>query len=136
MIQTSPIDVRRGLYKVRSLGICCPDRLTGILVQNIVLSGGSTMFKDFGRRLQRDIKHIVDGRIANSEQASGNHMRVSKQRGFRLGLTKRALALSQQSTGVDVNVITHKRQRYAVWYGGSLMASTVSRLSQGCYFCS
>ncbi|KAJ9114045.1 Actin- protein 3 [Naganishia vaughanmartiniae] len=85
VIQTSPIDVRRGLYK------------------NIVLSGGSTMFKDFGRRLQRDIKHIVDGRIANSEQASGNHMR---------------------STGVDVNVVTHKRQRYAVWYGGSLMAST------------
>jgi actin-related protein 3 len=29
-----PIDTRRGLYK------------------NIVLSGGSTMFKDFGRRLQ------------------------------------------------------------------------------------
>ncbi|KAJ9108231.1 Actin- protein 3 [Naganishia cerealis] len=85
VIQTSPIDVRRGLYK------------------NIVLSGGSTMFKDFGRRLQRDIKHIVDGRIAHSEQASGNLMR---------------------STGVDVNVVTHKRQRYAVWYGGSLMAST------------
>lgn len=37
------------------------------------------MFKDFGRRLQRDIKHIVDGRIANSEQASGNHMRVSSR---------------------------------------------------------
>ena len=34
-IQGSPIDCRRGLYK------------------NIVLSGGSTMFKDFGRRLQR-----------------------------------------------------------------------------------
>jgi len=33
-----------------------------------------------------------------------------------------------QSSGVDVNVISHKRQRYAVWYGGSLMASTVSRL--------
>jgi len=31
-----------------------------------------------------------------------------------------------QSSGVDVNVISHKRQRYAVWYGGSLMASTVS----------
>ena len=37
-ILASPIDVRRGLYK------------------NIVLSGGSTMFKDFGRRLQRDLK--------------------------------------------------------------------------------
>jgi actin-related protein 3 len=36
-----PIDVRRGLYK------------------NIVLSGGTTMFKDFGRRLQRDIKKKV-----------------------------------------------------------------------------
>jgi hypothetical protein len=27
---------------------------------------------------------------------------------------------------MDVSVITHKRQRYAVWFGGSLMASTVS----------
>jgi len=35
VIQTSPIDVRRGLYK------------------NIVLSGGSTLYRDFGRRLQR-----------------------------------------------------------------------------------
>merc|ERR1711865_927075 len=40
-IQGSPIDCRRGLYK------------------NIVLSGGSTMFKDFGRRLQRDIKRAA-----------------------------------------------------------------------------
>jgi len=38
------------------------------------------MFKDFGRRLQRDVKHIVDGRIANSETASGSHMRVSPGR--------------------------------------------------------
>ncbi|KAK6909242.1 actin binding protein [Kwoniella mangroviensis CBS 8886] len=85
VIQTSPIDVRRGLYK------------------NIVLSGGSTMFKDFGKRLQRDVKAIVDGRIAGSEERSGSHMK---------------------SSGVEVNVISHKRQRYAVWYGGSLMAST------------
>ncbi|EJT45029.1 actin-like protein 3 (Actin-related protein 3) [Trichosporon asahii var. asahii CBS 8904] len=85
VIQSSPIDVRRGLYK------------------NIVLSGGSTMFKDFGKRLQRDIKHIVDGRIQMSEDRSGNLIK---------------------SSGVEVNVISHKRQRYAVWYGGSLMAST------------
>ena len=39
------LDVRRGLYS------------------NIVLSGGTTMFKDFGRRLQRDIKKIVDTRM-------------------------------------------------------------------------
>jgi hypothetical protein len=48
-IQQSPIDTRRGLYK------------------NIVLSGGSTMFKDFGKRLQRDIKRCVDDRIRKSE---------------------------------------------------------------------
>ena len=44
-IQNCPIDVRRPLY------------------ENIVLSGGSTMFRDFGRRLQRDIKHNVDTRL-------------------------------------------------------------------------
>ncbi|KAH8926067.1 Actin/actin-like protein [Atractiella rhizophila] len=85
VIQTSPIDVRRGLYK------------------NIVLSGGSTMFDHFSRRLQRDLKHLVDDRIASSETMSGGLMR---------------------SSGVDVNVISHKRQRYAVWFGGSLLAST------------
>lgn len=83
VIQTSPIDVRRGLYK------------------NIVLSGGSTMFRDFGRRLQRDIKHIVDARIRASEQLSG-----------------------ARSGGLDVGVITHKKQRNAVWFGGSLLAQT------------
>ncbi|OWJ99959.1 ACTR3 [Cervus elaphus hippelaphus] len=45
VIQNCPIDVRRPLYK------------------NIVLSGGSTMFRDFGRRLQRDLKRTVDARL-------------------------------------------------------------------------
>ncbi|GAA5875963.1 hypothetical protein JCM1840_006233 [Sporobolomyces johnsonii] len=85
VIQTSPIDVRRGLYS------------------NIVLSGGSTMFDHFGRRLQRDLKGIVDQRILSSETKSGSLMK---------------------SSGVDVNVISHKKQRYAVWFGGSLLAST------------
>ena len=31
-------------------------------LQNIVLSGGSTMFKDFGRRIERDVKRFVDVR--------------------------------------------------------------------------
>ena len=41
-IQKCPIDTRRKLYS------------------NIVLSGGNTVFKDFGRRLQRDVKKLVD----------------------------------------------------------------------------
>ncbi|KAI0073889.1 Actin/actin-like protein [Panus rudis PR-1116 ss-1] len=84
VIQQSPIDVRRGLYK------------------NIVLSGGSTMFQHFGQRLKRDLKQIVDRRLEASAAASGSHVK---------------------SSGVEVDVISHKRQRYAVWFGGSLMAS-------------
>lgn len=91
VVQLSPIDVRKKLYK------------------NIVLSGGSTMFKDFGRRLQRDIKAMVNERIELSEQLSG-----------------------VKSTGVEVQVISHKRQRNAVWFGGSLLAQTAEFKSY-CY---
>ncbi|KAK8440288.1 hypothetical protein B9J08_03387 [Candidozyma auris] len=91
VVQSSPIDVRKKLYK------------------NIVLSGGSTMFKDFGRRLQRDIKALVNERIELSEKLSG-----------------------VKSTGVDVQVISHKRQRNAVWFGGSLLAQTAEFKSY-CY---
>lgn len=84
VIQSSPIDVRRGLYK------------------NIVLSGGSTLYKDFGRRLQRDIKHLVDARIRQSEVRSGG----------------------AKSGGLEVQVITHKRQRHGPWFGGSLLGQT------------
>ena len=45
--------------------------------QNIVLSGGSTMFRDFGRRLQRDIKRAVDARLKLSEQLSGGRIKVN-----------------------------------------------------------
>lgn len=58
VIQNCPIDVRRPLYN------------------NIVLSGGSTMFKDFGRRLQRDIKRTVDTRLQLSKALSGGHLTV------------------------------------------------------------
>ena len=36
------------------------------------------MFDHFGRRLQRDLKHLVDTRITNSEVMSGGLMRVSR----------------------------------------------------------
>ena len=48
------------------------------LKQNIVLSGGSTMFRDFGRRLQRDVKRIVDARLKISEELSGGRIKVSQ----------------------------------------------------------
>lgn len=85
VIQNTPIDVRRPLYK------------------NVVLSGGSTMFKDFGRRLQRDLKRTVEARLKLSEELSQGRIKPKP---------------------MEVNVITHHMQRYAVWFGGSMLAST------------
>eukprot|EP00096_Caligus_rogercresseyi_P001528 TRINITY_DN1249_c0_g1_i1.p1 TRINITY_DN1249_c0_g1~~TRINITY_DN1249_c0_g1_i1.p1 ORF type:complete len:413 (+),score=109.54 TRINITY_DN1249_c0_g1_i1:169-1407(+) len=80
-IQNCPIDVRRCLYG------------------NIVLSGGSTMFKDFGRRLERDLKKSVSARLKYTEQYDIN------------------------TTPINVKVFSHPMQRYAVWYGGSMLAT-------------
>eukprot|EP01129_Flabellula_baltica_P014682 TRINITY_DN70_c0_g1_i2.p1 TRINITY_DN70_c0_g1~~TRINITY_DN70_c0_g1_i2.p1 ORF type:complete len:418 (+),score=120.46 TRINITY_DN70_c0_g1_i2:17-1270(+) len=84
-IQSCPIDTRRGLYK------------------NVVLSGGSTMFKDFGRRLQRDLKHKTKARQEQSERLFGG---------------------KYAARPVEVKVISHSMQRFAVWFGGSILAST------------
>ena len=50
--------------------LCC-------FFQNIVLSGGSTMFRDFGRKIQRDVKRVVDARLKVSEDISGGRIKVS-----------------------------------------------------------
>lgn len=83
-VQSAPIDTRRGLYK------------------NVVLSGGSTMFKGFQKRLQTDLKKIVDDRIAESNARLGGDV---------------------ISHPVEVNVVSHPVQRFAVWFGGSVVAS-------------
>ena len=85
VIQNCPIDARHPLYK------------------DIVLSGGSTMFRDFGRCLPRDLKRTVDARLKLSEELSGGRLKPKP---------------------VDVQVITLHMQRYAVWFGGSMLAST------------
>lgn len=80
-IQQAPIDARKMLYK------------------NICLSGGSTMFKDFGKRLERDIKRITKGRTDA----------INAQHNANVGY-------------LDVNVITHRMQRFAVWFGGAALS--------------
>ncbi|KAI8815975.1 actin family [Fimicolochytrium jonesii] len=91
VIQSCPIDTRRGLYK------------------NIVLSGGSTMYKSFAKRLERDINKVVESRLRHYESVS-----------------QAKLARDQhiQARNIEVNVVSHKKQRYAVWFGGSLLADT------------
>ena len=81
-----PIDSRRGLYGC------------------IVLSGGSTMFRNFGKRLQQDLKERVERRFA----ANVARLRAAP-----------ALAPAE----MKVKVVSHEYQRNAVFFGGSLMAS-------------
>ena len=47
-----------------------------VFVQNIVLSGGSTMFKNFQKRLKRDIQKLVSTRI----QKNAEKMKVPKDK--------------------------------------------------------
>jgi len=83
-VQSCPIDCRRGLYK------------------NVVLSGGSTMFKDFARRIERDLKRLVSTRQKRSVEMS----------------------VGGEHSEVEVKVISHNTQRFAVWFGGSVLACT------------
>ena len=82
-IQACPIDTRRPLYNY------------------ITLSGGSTMFKGFEKRLKRDVKRRVEDREkATQERYPG-----------------------METKKVNVDVFTHDYQRFAVWFGGSMLAS-------------
>lgn len=85
VVWSCPIDTRRALYR------------------NIVLSGGTTMFQHFDRRLQKDLRKIVDARAKE----------YSKQ-----------LKDPTKEIKYEVNVVAHERQRYAVWYGGSIVGSS------------
>ena len=93
------------------------------------------MFKDFGRRLQRDIKRAVDTRIQRSEQLSGGKHRGCSVSALPLPFARQLQCSRHQGwvfspTGkikampVEVNVISHHMQRFAVWFGGSMLAST------------
>jgi actin-related protein 3 len=85
-IQNCPIDARKPLYR------------------NIVLSGGSTMFKDFARRLERDVE------------------RLCKKR-YKEQIAKLLQGTTVELKETEVKVIQHRMQRFAVWFGGSMLGS-------------
>ena len=72
--------------------------------RNIVLSGGSTLFKDFSKRLQRDLRSIVDTRLEYVKGINSDSIINNKK-------------------NIDVNVLSHSNQRHAVYTGGSFLAS-------------
>lgn len=86
------------------------------LYNNIVLSGGSTTFKGLANRLQADVQVLVDERLAE------NAARESKRIGRNI-----------QAGKVPVQIIEHKRQQYAVWYGGAMLANTGPMFYNKCH---
>jgi len=80
----------------------CDYGMTRSLYKNIVLSGGSTLFKDLWRRVGRDVKKCINERTDKLQEQ-----------------------LKMNLVPIEVNVtLPFNAQRYAVWFGGSLMAST------------
>lgn len=82
-----------------------------------------------GKRLQRDIKRSVDARLRVSENLSDGRIKVSSWSSYLLSYRQSVYAHNPsffQPKPIDVQVISHHMQRYAVWFGGSMLASTVS----------
>jgi actin-related protein 3 len=82
-IQSCPIDLRRDLYS------------------NIVLSGGTTLFKNFHKRLGDELQVRVDDRLRRYKEAYG-----------------------KEPAPITCKINSPGTQRYAVWYGASIFASS------------
>ena len=91
-IMHCPVDTRRGLFS------------------NIVVAGGSTKFKGFDKRLQRDLNRLVKSRyeanlLAVKAKLNGN--------------------VEVQGKQMEVHVSGSKKREIASWLGGSSVASQV-----------
>ena len=76
------------------------------LYNNIVLSGGSTLVEGFETRLQRSIERRVKERF-------DKYAKLSKD----------------PIPPIPVNVLENMAQRFAVWFGGSFLATNVIFIS-------
>ena len=84
-IQSCPIDLRRDLYS------------------NIVLSGGTTLFKNFNKRLGDEMQRRINERLTKYRENSG-----------------------KEPTPIKCKISDFPTQRYAVWYGASQFASSAN----------
>ncbi|KAH0790030.1 Actin-like protein 3 [Histomonas meleagridis] len=86
------------------------------LYNNIVLSGGSTTFKGLAGRLQGDVQVLVDERLR--ENAERESKRINRK---------------IEAGKVPVRIVEHRRQQYAVWYGGAMLAQTGKAFLNKCH---
>jgi actin-related protein 3 len=91
---------RRKHVKMRAAHVGCSEHHKQSLSHLLTMQGGSTMFKNFGRKLKMDVQGLVNKR------------------------------LGAESKGVPVNVFRHQSQDIAVWIGGSLLSKGPDFLAQ------
>ena len=77
--------------------------------------------QDFGRRLERDVKKFVNDRLDATKALTGQEVGRDGKKG-------KVLIFFFQPKPIEVQVIQHQMQRYAVWFGGSMLASTVGNV--------
>ena len=107
VVQSCPVDTRRAL------------------LANITLSGGSTMFKHFGRRIEVGGERMLLRKVVSrdllpscEEPESERPLPAAPQKDLRQRVEARTAGAG---AAVEVRVRSHPMQRYAVWYGASLL---------------
>ena len=75
------------------------------------------MFKDFGRRLQRDVNKLINNRIKEASFFAGNNLKAEP---MKVEVNIKLIIINYYLFN---KVISHRMQRYAVWFGGSLFAN-------------
>ena len=83
------------------------------------MSGGSTLFKNFDRRLERELQRRVDERLQRSNSSVSNFV-VNIHFLFNI-----KLFLFKKPKPIKVNVTNNMAQEHTVWLGGSTFASMV-----------
>lgn len=98
------------------------------------------MFQHFGNRLKRDLKQLVDRRLDINALSSGSSIKASSSPKretdwsqlysySHLALKLRLYLTNVNGMPPNASILHHlTSHRYAVWFGGSLLASLVGGL--------
>ncbi|KAI5964247.1 ARP1 [Candida pseudojiufengensis] len=97
-------DESQGIHELTSLAIAKTDLdLRPILYQNILLSGGNTLLKNFGDRLLKELKDLQNIHESSNPLWSNNK-------------------IESYNTKLKVKIYAPPERKYSTWIGGSILA--------------
>ncbi|RLV90490.1 hypothetical protein JA1_004526 [Spathaspora sp. JA1] len=101
-------DESPGIHELTSLAISKTDLdLRPILYQNIILSGGNTLLKNFGDRLLKELKHL------QHQQDNSNNSNT---------IWNKPSHDSSYDTKMKLKIFAPPERKYSTWIGGSILA--------------